>query len=410
MEEQHGSAPPLVRPIAGSTAWTTGASRYVKLAASSMLAWSTSTGTSPAPWATVTHSTPLWAHPVLTSCSGHLTSAGMEVAAKAGDARGGSLVARHAERVAEERRAAAGAALRVLAPECAEGVRARALAETRGDVEQAAVLLQAFLASPQFRPARPEPEAAAPAPGPAPEPGARPPGSRSPSPRRRKGGRRERSAGSRRERHRERGDGGDRKRRRRRQGEEEGREGREEREPAPAPKSGFGARGILKDVEGKMPEFVTWAKEVKGVDIELAPKHYVAELQGAFQEDFNTGTLAAEKYYDLAAWQRAQAGRPAAGPERTTFDDEELRRRELHAQKASQKAAAVEEARQNLLKSGKVDMMREQKRLREQQQIAYQTGNVEEAQRIAQLLMPQGDKDVEWDQKAGKFRKAGARA
>ena len=61
-------------------------------------------------------------------------------------------------------------------------------------------------------------------------------------------------------------------------------------------------------------------------------------------------------------------------------------------------------------KSGKVDMMREQKRLREQQQIAYQTGNVEEAQRIAQLLMPQGDKDVEWDQKAGKFRKAGARA
>ena len=157
-------------------------------------------------------------------------------------------------------------------------------------------------------------------------------------------------------------------------------------------------------------QFVTWAKEVKGVDIELAPKHYVAELQGAFQEDFNTGTLAAEKYYDLAAWQRAQAGRPAAGPERTTFDDEELRRRELHAQKASQKAAAVEEARQNLLKSGKVDMMREQKRLREQQQIAYQTGNVEEAQRIAQLLMPQGDKDVEWDQKAGKFRKAGARA
>ena len=59
--------------------------------------------------------------------------------------------------------AAAGAALRVLAPECAEGVRARALAETRGDVEQAAVLLQAFLASPQFRP----PPAPAPSPGPA---------------------------------------------------------------------------------------------------------------------------------------------------------------------------------------------------------------------------------------------------
>lgn len=55
----------------------------------------------------------------------------------------------------------------------------------------------------------------------------------------------------------------------------------------------FGKYGFIResDMAAKQPEFILWATEVKGVNVELLGRTEEKELFKEYLEDFNTGTL-----------------------------------------------------------------------------------------------------------------------
>mmetsp|Transcript_6549 Transcript_6549/g.16671 ORF Transcript_6549/g.16671 Transcript_6549/m.16671 type:complete len:132 (-) Transcript_6549:240-635(-) len=124
-------------------------------------------------------------------------------------------------------------------------------------------------------------------------------------------------------------------------------------------------------------------------------------------DDYNTATLPHEKYYDLNAWHYKCSANAESGntEEKTTFDDEAERKRELASQRDALRDEKVAAARRDLLASGKVSMMREQERLRAEQQLAFRTGDLKTARDIADILRPTDDDQVEWDVKTGQYRK-----
>uniref|UniRef100_A0A061QX57 Nucleic acid binding n=1 Tax=Tetraselmis sp. GSL018 TaxID=582737 RepID=A0A061QX57_9CHLO len=159
----------------------------------------------------------------------------------------------------------------------------------------------------------------------------------------------------------------------------------------------YGKYGIIKesDYESKRGDFQLWATEVKKVQLELLPKREERDLFRTYMEDFNTGTLPHKKYYDNDAYQRAKAlkaaqkGGKRRHGEKTQFDDEEERRREA----AQRRAEELEERRRqayNELRytTNKAQEMREQEMLRQQMNLAYRTGNMEEARKLQERLNP----------------------
>ena len=154
--------------------------------------------------------------------------------------------------------------------------------------------------------------------------------------------------------------------------------------------SRYGKYGIIRetDMSEKRPEFMLWAIERRKVDVESMSRAQEKDLFKLYMEDYNTGTLAHRKYYNLAAYEaskRARHGREHAG-ERTVFDDEAERRREIEQEREKEKARRMKQAYEDIQKGGKADAMREQELLRAKQDLLYRTGNVEEAERIAQRL------------------------
>jgi hypothetical protein len=154
--------------------------------------------------------------------------------------------------------------------------------------------------------------------------------------------------------------------------------------------SRYGKYGIIRetDMYEKRPEFMLWAMERRKVDVESMSRAQEKDLFKRYMEDYNTGTLAHRKYYNLAAYEaskRSRHGREQAG-ERTVFDDEAERRREIEQEREKEKARRLKEAYEGLQKGGKADAMREQELLRAKQDLLYRTGNVEEAEKIAQRL------------------------
>ena len=88
------------------------------------------------------------------------------------------------------------------------------------------------------------------------------------------------------------------------------------------------------DKYDKEAEFRAWVEEVKGMSTESLQKWEERELFKEFAEDYNTSTLPHEKFYDLDKWGREEAARRAASggedkEERTAFDDEKERKREI---------------------------------------------------------------------------------
>jgi hypothetical protein len=55
----------------------------------------------------------------------------------------------------------------------------------------------------------------------------------------------------------------------------------------------FGKHGFIRetDMASKQPEFMLWAMEVKGANVELLGRLEEKELFKEYMEDFNTGTL-----------------------------------------------------------------------------------------------------------------------
>ena len=80
------------------------------------------------------------------------------------------------------------------------------------------------------------------------------------------------------------------------------------------------------------------------MNLESLSKREERDLFLEYAEDHNTGTLPGEKFYDLDAWTKAEAirrraeGDAATGEERTTFDDEAERRREIEETRAARAA------------------------------------------------------------------------
>lgn len=157
----------------------------------------------------------------------------------------------------------------------------------------------------------------------------------------------------------------------------------------------YGKYGIIRetDLYSKRPEFMLWAAEVKGADVEAMPRFEEKELFKSYMEDYNTGTLPHKKYYDLETYERQQAARGAAaggrgGGEKVVFDDEAERRRELAVERQREKEARLKAAYEELQTTDKAEAMRQQDLLRQKMALAYRTGDVKEAQRLAERLRP----------------------
>ena len=213
-----------------------------------------------------------------------------------------------------------------------------------------------------------------------------------------------------RDRERDGGKDGSKKRHKHRRRHREKAEGSSRKDDDKAPLA-YGNFGILKEADlhgDKRMEFIMWTKEVKKVEVETLAKWEEKKLFGEFMDLYNTATLESEKYYDLDAWHYKQAREKASTgvepEEKTVFNDEEERKREMIKERNSMKNKKIEAAKRDLL-AGKLTMMREQERLRAEQQIAYRTGNHKKARDIAELLRPSEDGKVEWDVKTGQYRK-----
>ncbi|EFN57120.1 hypothetical protein CHLNCDRAFT_143975 [Chlorella variabilis] len=159
----------------------------------------------------------------------------------------------------------------------------------------------------------------------------------------------------------------------------------------------YGKYGLIRetDMYTKRPEFQLWAMEVKNIDIEAMPRSEEKEMFKDYMEEFNTATLPHRKYYDLEMYEKQQAakaarkGLPAGGAvERTAFEDEKERQRELAAERKRMAAEKMKKAYDELRTTDKAKDMREQQLLRSQMELAYKTGDRKKAEKLAELLKP----------------------
>lgn len=158
----------------------------------------------------------------------------------------------------------------------------------------------------------------------------------------------------------------------------------------------YGKYGLIRetDLYNKRPEFQLWAIDVKKIDIEAMPRSEEKEMFTDFMEEYNTASLPHKKYYNLELYEKQQAARAArkgitlVSQERTAFDDETERRKELAAERARQQAESLQRAYEELKTTDKAQDMREQQMLRAQMTLAYQTGDRAKAEKLAAVLKP----------------------
>jgi len=187
--------------------------------------------------------------------------------------------------------------------------------------------------------------------------------------------------------------------RRRSSDDEEDKEKKKAKAAAAKPAAAFGARGILRagDLEARRPEFTAWAAEVKGVDVDALPGRrgggVERELFAEFAEDFNTGTLPDDKYYDLGAWAAKGGGKKAGGGggNATAQTDEAAAAAARVAEREAAQAARVRDAYLALKFSdaGKVEAMKAQALMRTEAALAFKTGDSAKAARLMEKLKPE---------------------
>lgn len=160
--------------------------------------------------------------------------------------------------------------------------------------------------------------------------------------------------------------------------------------------SRYGTYGVIKetDMEEKRTEFALWAMDEKKVDVEGLSQRREKELFSEFVEDFNTATLPHRKYYNVDAYQMEKARRRRDGyaveeKGHRVFDDEAERHKEREEQRQVERSRRFREIYEDLQRGGeKAQDMREQELLRQKRALAYRTGDIEQAERIAQRLRP----------------------
>lgn len=281
------------------------------------------------------------------------------------DGRGESLVAKHQAREKERKEAAACADLAALASDFGPELHRMALAACNWDVAAAHVTLRQFAASV----------------GTGGDGGHGDPSDNSSS-----GSRRRRSKHKRSREH-----SGKKSK-----GKSKSRHKHPKRDLAPsaAAKESFGKYGIVKpeDQWAKQPEFFAWLAECKERDPETLAKWEERELFKEFAEDFNTATLPHVKFYNLQRWHSAQAAADAEAGDRNEGVNfatlEEDRKRELLAERERAKDAGTRELINHMRLTGKLDGLREQQQLKAQLQLAAQTGDMAQVERIQKILAP----------------------
>jgi FKBP-type peptidyl-prolyl cis-trans isomerase len=185
-------------------------------------------------------------------------------------------------------------------------------------------------------------------------------------------------------------------------GEKRKKEKRKKTAAAPA-KATWGKNGVLRegDMYTKQEEFFAWLGEVKGVPYEQLGQREVKEYFSSYCEDYNTSTLPSDKYIDMRKWHAAEQRRIATEgaaaveqeglAERTTFDDEGDRARELARQRAA-RSSDVTKVMMNAMRTsgpdGLVADMRAQEADKHRMRAAYQTGDTAKARDMIQKLDP----------------------
>ncbi|KAL7487219.1 hypothetical protein ACHAW6_012820 [Cyclotella cf. meneghiniana] len=166
----------------------------------------------------------------------------------------------------------------------------------------------------------------------------------------------------------------------------------------------FGKYGIIQypsdfHKERIRRSFEQWLAEVKAVAAFTGPKHELLEYFKEYAEDYNTATLPHEKYYDYDKWEmqeyerkkreaQIKAGESAAAGGASAHLDE-MKHRELMAQRAKQKKLEELKLVQQGMTAEKREEMKHQARLRHEMAVAYKTGDEETRRRLQKRLEPE---------------------
>ena len=130
-----------------------------------------------------------------------------------------------------------------------------------------------------------------------------------------------------------------------------------------------------------------------------------------FCEDYNTCTMVSDKYYDLAAWERAVAaaavaggaggggGGSAAARGFSMLADAEAHRNEAAAARRAKADEQMALLKRVVAAPGRLAEVKEREQLLLRQKYAFDIGDVRESARVADKL-----KDLEKDAAEAKFR------
>jgi hypothetical protein len=166
----------------------------------------------------------------------------------------------------------------------------------------------------------------------------------------------------------------------------------------------FGKYGIISypsdfHKESIRRSFEIWLAEVKAIPSFNGSKHELMEYFKEYAEDFNTGTMPHEKYYNYDKWEmeeyerkkREAAAKASGGTEthNTSIALDEFQHREQMAQRAKQKKLEELKRVQQSMTAEKREEMKNQARLKHELAVAYKTGDEEARKRLQKRLEPE---------------------
>ncbi|KAL8272402.1 hypothetical protein Esti_003692 [Eimeria stiedai] len=157
----------------------------------------------------------------------------------------------------------------------------------------------------------------------------------------------------------------------------------------------WGKYGIIHEADkwSKRSEFTLWLLEVKDRNIEELSNWEEKKLFSDFVEDFNTATLPHKKYYNLELWEAEERMRQAEAAvgkkEKTDFNDEAQRRKEIQMLREQRRQLATAQELQMLRQDReKLSDMREQRLMASKVETLYKLGRNAEAEALAERLKP----------------------
>lgn len=120
-----------------------------------------------------------------------------------------------------------------------------------------------------------------------------------------------------------------------------------------------------------------------------------------YMEDFNTATMPHEKFYNYERWEMAEYQRSKLEQQQraldgkefdaapTSFNDEEIRRRELKQQKADAENKEFQQLKQKMASNKDIQGdMRRQAQLSTELQLAFKRGDSATVKRLERKLAP----------------------